>query len=38
MTMAATVCRALLGVEGVTRVEAIGVRISDEAEQNLASL
>jgi len=36
VTMAATIRRALLGVEGVERVEAVGVNISPEAELSLA--
>jgi Fe-S cluster biogenesis protein NfuA len=38
VTLAATVRRALLEVKGITRVEAIGVRISAEAEERLALL
>jgi Fe-S cluster biogenesis protein NfuA len=37
MTLAATIRPALLDIDGVTRVEAIGVRVSPEAEQALAA-
>src|ERR1700738_1030678 len=36
VTMAATVRPGLLAIEGVTRVTATGVRVSDEAELRLA--
>lgn len=36
VTMAATIRRVLLSVEGVERVEAVGVNISPEAELSLA--
>jgi Fe-S cluster biogenesis protein NfuA len=38
VTMAATIRPALLEIEGVTRVEAIGSRISEQAEERLGSL
>jgi len=38
VTLVATVRRVLAGVEGVERVEAIGVNISPEAELSLAAL
>jgi Fe-S cluster biogenesis protein NfuA len=38
VTLTATVRRLLADVKGVTRVEAIGVNISPEAELSLASL
>jgi Fe-S cluster biogenesis protein NfuA len=38
VTMAATVRRLLAGVEGVARVEAVGVHLSPEAELSLAAL
>ncbi|HXL94826.1 MAG TPA: NifU family protein [Streptosporangiaceae bacterium] len=38
VTMAATIRRALMSVEGVERVEAVGVNISPEAELSLARL
>jgi Fe-S cluster biogenesis protein NfuA len=37
VTVAATVRRVLMGVEGVTRVDALGVRISEQAERRLAA-
>jgi Fe-S cluster biogenesis protein NfuA len=38
VTMAATVRKMLAGVEGVERVEAVGVHLSPEAELSLAVL
>jgi Fe-S cluster biogenesis protein NfuA len=38
LTMAATVRRTLGAVAGVTRVEAVGSRISEQAEERLAAL
>lgn len=38
LTMAGTVRPALLAIDGVTRVEAVGSRISEEAERRLNDL
>jgi Fe-S cluster biogenesis protein NfuA len=38
LTLTATVQPMLREVQGVTRVEAIGVRLSDEAEKRLAAI
>jgi Fe-S cluster biogenesis protein NfuA len=37
MTLAATIRPALLDIEGVTRVDAVGVRVSRDAERRLAA-